>query len=97
MTAPERRDGLLILDGWHGRSRSPVVIVGETPTRYRITPPEGVDRVRLGGRGAGRAARVGVGRSERARHRLTFTSGSESAPTGCGPTRRVRRATRARG
>jgi|SRR6185295_14545667 len=56
MTAPQGapreagRHALLLLDGWHGRSEAAVVIVGETPTRYRVTPGDGLERVRLGGR-----------------------------------------------
>lgn len=41
--------GVLMLDGWAGRSDWPVVIVGETPKRYRITP-DGDKPVKLGGR-----------------------------------------------
>lgn len=40
--------GVLILDGWTGRTDTPVVIVGETPKRFRITPP-GDAAVKLAG------------------------------------------------
>ena len=40
--------GVLVLDGWAGRTEQPVLIVGETPKRYRIAC---VDKpVKLGGR-----------------------------------------------
>jgi hypothetical protein len=39
----------LWLDGWAGRIKQAVLIIGETPKRYRITPA-GTDRVRLAGR-----------------------------------------------
>lgn len=40
--------GVLMLDGWGGRFDQPVLVVGETPKRFRITP---VDKpVKLGGR-----------------------------------------------
>ncbi len=41
--------GWLHLDGWEGRTKQPVKVVGETPKRYRITP-EGETPVRLAGR-----------------------------------------------
>lgn len=28
--------GILHLDGWEGRTQQPCLVVGETPTRYRI-------------------------------------------------------------
>jgi len=42
----ERR-ALLRLRGWHGISETPVLIVGETPKRYRI---EAIERTKLAGR-----------------------------------------------
>lgn len=36
----------LHLDGWEGRTRQTVCVVGETPTRYRI---RAIDRTRLAG------------------------------------------------
>jgi hypothetical protein len=39
--------GILCLDGWAGRSETPVEIVGETPKRYRI---RAVQRMTLPGR-----------------------------------------------
>lgn len=39
--------GLLCLDGWHGRSEDRVLIVGETPKRYRI---RAIEWTRLAGR-----------------------------------------------
>lgn len=39
----------LCLDGWAGRSETEVQVVGETPTRWRITPL-GKEALRLGGR-----------------------------------------------
>ncbi len=29
-------NALLCLNGWHGRSEEPVIVIGETPKRYRI-------------------------------------------------------------
>lgn len=39
----------LHLDGWEGRTKQAVVIVGESARSYRITPA-GDERVKLGGR-----------------------------------------------
>lgn len=33
---------VLMQDGWAGRTETPVVIVGETPKRYRIRAADGV-------------------------------------------------------
>jgi hypothetical protein len=41
--------GWLHLDGWEGRTKQPVKVVGQTPKRYRIKP-EGDIPVRLAGR-----------------------------------------------
>jgi len=30
------RPGVLVLTGWHGRSEVPVVVIGDTPKRYRV-------------------------------------------------------------
>lgn len=43
------RPALLCLGGWHGRSETPVEVVGETPKRYRIACPPGTMTVRLAG------------------------------------------------
>jgi hypothetical protein len=40
--------GWLHLDGWHGASRQPVLVVGRTPKRLRIQADG--ERVRLAGR-----------------------------------------------
>lgn len=45
----EIRPALLCLGGWHGRSETPVEVVGETPKRYRIACPPGTMTVRLAG------------------------------------------------
>jgi hypothetical protein len=37
----------LCLDGWTGRYRTPCIIVGETPKRYRI---QAIERMALAGR-----------------------------------------------
>jgi hypothetical protein len=56
MKACSRWCGWLHLDGWGGRTKQAVVIVDETPKRYRITPDiifasrEGEKSVRLAGR-----------------------------------------------
>lgn len=42
--------GWLHLDGWEGRTRQGVLVVGETPKRYRITPDDGGKSVKLAGR-----------------------------------------------
>ena len=51
--------GFLCLDGWAGRTETPVLVVGETLKRYLI---EAIDRMRLDGRmqwlGAGERALV---------------------------------------
>ena len=39
----------LWLDGWEGVTRTPVLVVGETPRRYRIRPA-GTRAVKLAGR-----------------------------------------------
>jgi hypothetical protein len=39
--------GMLVLEGWAGRTKTPVEIIGMTPKRYRI---RAVTRTRLGGR-----------------------------------------------
>lgn len=40
--------GWLHLDGWSGHIKQPVIVVGETPKRFRI---EAVGQTRLAGRG----------------------------------------------
>lgn len=50
MVTLEFKPALLCLDGWAGRSETPVEVVGETPKRYRIAIPPGSQPVRLGGR-----------------------------------------------
>ena len=40
-------NGLLCLNGWAGRTETPVEIVGETPKRYRIRASQ---RTKLAGR-----------------------------------------------
>lgn len=40
--------GVLLLDSYAGRNEWPVVIVGETPRRFRVKP-DGVNPVRLAG------------------------------------------------
>lgn len=47
-TPPKRRLGVLVLDGYAGRTETTVVIVGETPKRFRIRPT-GTVAVKLGG------------------------------------------------
>jgi hypothetical protein len=42
------RPARLILQGWHGVTSTPVLVVGETPKRYRI---RAIERTRLAGRG----------------------------------------------
>lgn len=42
--------GWLHLDGWAGRTKHGVLVVGETPKRYRIMSDEHVDGVHLPGR-----------------------------------------------
>lgn len=41
------KDGLLWLSGWFGISKQPVVVVGETPKKYRI---RAIEQTKLGGR-----------------------------------------------
>lgn len=41
--------GLLVLDGWAGRSLERVLVIGQTPTRYVVRNP-GPDAVKLAGR-----------------------------------------------
>jgi hypothetical protein len=41
--------GVLMKDGWAGRIDTPVLVVGETPKRFRITPPND-EPVKLAGR-----------------------------------------------
>ena len=43
------RPGWLWLDGWEGRTKQAVHIVGETPKKYRVTPAS-TEPVKLGGR-----------------------------------------------
>lgn len=43
------RRGVLMMDGWAGRTDTPVEIVGETPKRFRITPTDDKP-VKLAGR-----------------------------------------------
>lgn len=43
----EERHALLCLQGWDGYSETPVVVVGATPTKFRI---RALDRTKLGGR-----------------------------------------------
>jgi hypothetical protein len=43
------RKAFLDLDGWAGRSREPVLVVSETPKRYRIRNPSD-EPLRLAGR-----------------------------------------------
>ena len=45
MTPPRR--AVLVLDGWEGRSETPVLVVGYTPKRWRI---KAIERTRLAGR-----------------------------------------------
>ena len=45
----ERRAELCFND-WAGFYTKPIVVLGETPKRYRITTPPDVDRIRLAGR-----------------------------------------------
>lgn len=45
-STPERT-GYIQLDGWGGRSESKVVVIGETPKRYRI---RAIARTKLAGR-----------------------------------------------
>jgi hypothetical protein len=35
------------LDGWHGRTKTPCIVIGETPKRYRVKL---VERCKLAGR-----------------------------------------------
>lgn len=42
--------GWLHLDGWAGRTKQPVMVMGNTATKYRITP-DGVEEVQLAGAG----------------------------------------------
>lgn len=51
MEARRAPDGLLVIDGWAGQSRQPVVIEGETPTRYRVRAVDEELRLPLRGRG----------------------------------------------
>ena len=41
------RPALLLLDGWEGRTETPVEVIAETPKRYRI---RAIERTRLAGR-----------------------------------------------
>ena len=45
----DERPAKLHLDGWCGRTKQDVIVVGETPKRYRIRPA-GDRSVRLAGR-----------------------------------------------
>jgi hypothetical protein len=47
--APAERMAELVTESWAGRCWEPCVIVGETPTRYRVKAPHGY-RLRLAGR-----------------------------------------------
>lgn len=46
---PGTRPAVLTLQTWAGVLKQPVIVVGETPQRYRITPA-GTTPVRLAGR-----------------------------------------------
>lgn len=50
MRAPDHapRRAVIVTQGWEGRQEQPVLVVGETPTRYRVTPAMG--SVKLAGR-----------------------------------------------
>lgn len=48
-TTRAERPAELGLSGWHGVTWTSVLIVGETPQRFRIKAPEG-QRVKLAGR-----------------------------------------------
>lgn len=50
MVKLEFKPALLCLEGWEGRSETPVEVVGETAKRYRIICPPGVQAVKLAGR-----------------------------------------------
>lgn len=45
------RRGVLMIDGWGGRSYQPVVVEAETPKRYRVRAVE--EKIRLPLRGNG--------------------------------------------
>lgn len=45
MTQEQR--AVICLSGWQGRTETPVLVVGETPKRYRI---KAVERTKLAGR-----------------------------------------------
>jgi hypothetical protein len=45
------RRGVLVIDGWGGRSYQPVIIEGETPKKYRVRAVE--EKLRLPLRGNG--------------------------------------------
>ena len=49
MADQAEKRALLHFDDWAGRRAVPVVVVGETPTRYRIRP-DGAEPLRLAGR-----------------------------------------------
>lgn len=46
---PDERKALLLTDDWAGRHETPVLVVGETPKRYRIRAADHFG-VKLGGR-----------------------------------------------
>lgn len=48
---PAERRGLLVIDGWEGRTYQPVVIEGETPKRFRVRAVN--ESLRLPSRGRG--------------------------------------------
>lgn len=52
--------GYLVIDGWAGRFEQPVWIVGETPTRYRVSPVEDELRLPMRGRGVRKILRGGT-------------------------------------
>lgn len=51
MEARPAPDGTLVIDGWGGRLSQPVIVEGETPTRYRVRAVN--EELRLPSRGHG--------------------------------------------
>lgn len=49
--SPKARRGVLLIDGWEGRSAQPVIIEDETPQRYRVRAVN--EQLRLPSRGNG--------------------------------------------
>lgn len=47
VTADQSRQGFVHLDGWAGRTKQPVEVIGETPKRYRV---KAIGKVHLAGR-----------------------------------------------